>query len=254
MSNSTSSAEALPLAGIARRLGAVVYEALLLVAIVFVAGFIALPLITPGPRQRRDGVGHPGHRPPRDPVLPAVRHGGLVLRVELEWRTAHAADEDLAPRADDGQRRAGARQSRAVAVLECVHRAGAGRAGVRRVAVAWAGRASGMARRIEFSVGLRRPAAAVPARPASPAPGSSSGRRRRGPPPLRQRRLGRRRPRRRSRQCHADGDQRHSDQRERVERLAEQQPRLQRGDRRAPGRTGARRRPPRRGAAASTAG
>lgn len=48
MSNSTPSEAALPLAGIARRLGAVVYEALLLVAIVFVAGFIALPLISPG--------------------------------------------------------------------------------------------------------------------------------------------------------------------------------------------------------------
>lgn len=38
----------LPLAGIARRLGSVLYEALLLVAIVFVASFLALPLITPG--------------------------------------------------------------------------------------------------------------------------------------------------------------------------------------------------------------
>jgi len=37
-----------PRAGIARRLGAVIYEGLLLVAIVFVASFIALPLITPG--------------------------------------------------------------------------------------------------------------------------------------------------------------------------------------------------------------
>lgn len=35
-------------AGLARRLGAVIYEGLLLVAIVFVASFIALPLITPG--------------------------------------------------------------------------------------------------------------------------------------------------------------------------------------------------------------
>lgn len=37
-----------PHAGIARRLGAVIYEGLLLVAIVFVASFIALPLVTPG--------------------------------------------------------------------------------------------------------------------------------------------------------------------------------------------------------------
>jgi uncharacterized RDD family membrane protein YckC len=37
-----------PQAGIARRLGAVLYEALLLVALVFVASFVALPLITPG--------------------------------------------------------------------------------------------------------------------------------------------------------------------------------------------------------------
>ena len=37
-----------PLAGSGRRLGAVIYEALLLVAIIFVTGFIALPLITPG--------------------------------------------------------------------------------------------------------------------------------------------------------------------------------------------------------------
>jgi uncharacterized RDD family membrane protein YckC len=36
------------LAGLARRLGAVIYEALLLVAIIFVTGFIALPLVTPG--------------------------------------------------------------------------------------------------------------------------------------------------------------------------------------------------------------
>lgn len=42
------SAAAPPLAGIARRMGGVLYEALLLVAIVFVASFIALPLITPG--------------------------------------------------------------------------------------------------------------------------------------------------------------------------------------------------------------
>ena len=41
-------AAALPLARIARRMGAAVYEALLLVAIVFVASFLLLPLVTPG--------------------------------------------------------------------------------------------------------------------------------------------------------------------------------------------------------------
>jgi uncharacterized RDD family membrane protein YckC len=37
-----------PRAGLARRLGAAAYDGLLLVAIVFVASFIALPLVTPG--------------------------------------------------------------------------------------------------------------------------------------------------------------------------------------------------------------
>ena len=36
------------LAGLGRRLGAAIYELLMLVAIVFVAGFVALPLVTPG--------------------------------------------------------------------------------------------------------------------------------------------------------------------------------------------------------------
>lgn len=38
----------MPLAGLGRRLASLVYEALLLVALVFVAGFLLLPLITPG--------------------------------------------------------------------------------------------------------------------------------------------------------------------------------------------------------------
>jgi uncharacterized RDD family membrane protein YckC len=38
----------LPLAGLARRAAAVAYELLLLVAVIFIAGFLLLPLVTPG--------------------------------------------------------------------------------------------------------------------------------------------------------------------------------------------------------------
>ncbi|MCC7325285.1 MAG: RDD family protein [Burkholderiales bacterium] len=44
-------AKAPPLAGLLRRLASLAYELLLLVAIVFVAGFVLLPLITPGPME-----------------------------------------------------------------------------------------------------------------------------------------------------------------------------------------------------------
>lgn len=43
-------------ASLARRLGALLYESLLLVAIVFVAGFLALPLISSGHSQRVDAL------------------------------------------------------------------------------------------------------------------------------------------------------------------------------------------------------
>jgi len=47
---------ALPRASLARRLGALLYELLLVVAIVFVASFLALPLISPGHSGRVDAL------------------------------------------------------------------------------------------------------------------------------------------------------------------------------------------------------
>ncbi|MFO1323228.1 MAG: RDD family protein [Burkholderiales bacterium] len=44
----TSATAPLPLAGLARRFASLVYELLLLTAVVFVAGFLLLPLISPG--------------------------------------------------------------------------------------------------------------------------------------------------------------------------------------------------------------
>lgn len=47
-SPSAASAPGLPLASRGRRFAALTYEALLLTAIIFIAGFVALPLVTPG--------------------------------------------------------------------------------------------------------------------------------------------------------------------------------------------------------------
>ena len=51
---------ALPLAGRARRFAALIYEALLLTAIIFIAGFVALPLVTPGHAGTVDALAIPG--------------------------------------------------------------------------------------------------------------------------------------------------------------------------------------------------
>ncbi|MEO6565077.1 MAG: RDD family protein [Casimicrobiaceae bacterium] len=51
---------ALPLAGRARRLSALIYEGLLLTAIIFIAAFVALPLVTPGHAGTVDTLAIPG--------------------------------------------------------------------------------------------------------------------------------------------------------------------------------------------------
>jgi uncharacterized RDD family membrane protein YckC len=56
MNAQSDTAATMPRAGIARRLGAAIYEGLLLVAIVFVASLIALPLITPGHAGGAEGL------------------------------------------------------------------------------------------------------------------------------------------------------------------------------------------------------
>jgi uncharacterized RDD family membrane protein YckC len=55
----TPLAAPLPRASLARRLGALLYESLLLVAIVFVASFLALPLISPGHARSVDALSVP---------------------------------------------------------------------------------------------------------------------------------------------------------------------------------------------------
>jgi len=50
----------LPLAGRARRLAALLYEGLLLTAIIFIAAFVALPLVTPGHAGAVDTLAIPG--------------------------------------------------------------------------------------------------------------------------------------------------------------------------------------------------
>ena len=89
---STSPWRAAPLL---RRLGAALYEALLLVALVLVTGFALLPLISPR-RPARTGAG--GSRPAlaRHRVLRAVRGRCRVFLLVLDGRPAHAAAEDLA--------------------------------------------------------------------------------------------------------------------------------------------------------------
>jgi uncharacterized RDD family membrane protein YckC len=56
----TASPAPLPRASLVRRLGALLYELLLLVAIVFVASFLALPLISPGHSRSVDALTVPG--------------------------------------------------------------------------------------------------------------------------------------------------------------------------------------------------
>ncbi len=87
-----------PRAGLRRRLAASVYEALLLAALALLVGFALLPVLGPGPPPAGRRAAASRTRRARDVVRRAVRGARRLLRLGLERRTAHAADEDVAHR------------------------------------------------------------------------------------------------------------------------------------------------------------
>lgn len=74
---------ALPLAGRARRLSALIYEGLLLAAIIFIAAFVALPLITPGHAGLVDTLAIPGL--PQRVALFCMLFGVLAWYSVISW-------------------------------------------------------------------------------------------------------------------------------------------------------------------------